>query len=88
MLAQMREKQFLSAFGGAVKQVRLDRALTQEALAERAGIHPTYVSMIERGTNNASILVAARIAAALGLSLSELFAVAENRRSGSRAGRR
>ena len=39
--------------------------LSQEKLAETAGLHPTYVSMVERGIRNPTLDVAARIAKAL-----------------------
>ena len=47
--------------------------ITQEELAERAGVHRTYVSMIERGEKNVTVLSAQKVATALGVSLSELF---------------
>lgn len=43
-------------------------------LAEKAGIHRTYVGGIERGLRNIALVNIARIAKAFGLSLSELFA--------------
>ena len=45
--------------------------LTQEKLAERAGLDPTYISGIERGLRNPGIKNVARLARALGLSLEE-----------------
>ncbi len=60
-------------FGDAVRKQRLKSGLTQEALAERAGLHPTYVSMVERGVRNATLEVAAKLAQGLGLSLLELI---------------
>jgi transcriptional regulator with XRE-family HTH domain len=50
--------------------------MTQEELAERAAIHPTYVGLVERGERNPSLDIAERIAAALGSSLAELIALA------------
>ena len=51
--------------------------LTQEDLAEKAGIHRTYLSDIERGTRNLSLLNIERLADALHLRLSELFLLVE-----------
>ena len=48
-------------------------ALTQEELAARAGIHRTYLSDVERGSRNVSLVNIERLAAALSLSLPELF---------------
>ena len=62
----------LTAFGLNVRRQREAHKFTQEALAEKASLHPTYISGIERGIRNPSILSIARIAKALGLSLSQL----------------
>ncbi len=64
-------------FGFAVKCRREALGLTQEDLAEKAGVHRTYLSDIERGSRNLSLRNIERLALALGLSLSELFALLE-----------
>jgi transcriptional regulator with XRE-family HTH domain len=68
----MKRSPVLSAFGLNVRKRREARQLTQEALAEKSGLHPTYVSGIERGVRNASLLIVARIAKGLGTTISEL----------------
>jgi transcriptional regulator with XRE-family HTH domain len=60
-------------FGFAVKLRREELGLTQEDLAEKAGIHRTYLSDVERGSRNLSLINIERLALALGLSLSDLF---------------
>ena len=60
-------------FGFAVKSRREELGLTQEELANGAGIHRTYLSDVERGSRNLSLLNIERLAAALSLSMSELF---------------
>lgn len=55
-----------------VQRLRRDKGLSQEELAERADMHQTYLSGVERGVRNASILVLARIAKALGVDVEEL----------------
>lgn len=60
-------------FGQAIKTCREAQGLTQEDLADRAGLHRTYLSDVERGTRNLSLLNIERLAAALDLSLAELF---------------
>jgi transcriptional regulator with XRE-family HTH domain len=60
-------------FGYAVRSRRESLHLTQEDLAEKAGIHRTYLSDIERGTRNPSLVNIDRIATSLDLSLPELF---------------
>lgn len=64
---------FLVAFGEYVRSLRLDRHLTQESLADAAGIHVTYLSSIERGYRNPSIKNVRRIAQGLEVSVKELF---------------
>jgi len=51
--------------------------MTQERLAEAAGVHPVYVSMVERGERIPTIEVAYRFAHALEKSLSAIVAEAE-----------
>lgn len=62
----------LSALGQNVRQTREMKNLTQEKLAEFAGLDPTYVSGIERGLRNPGIKNVAKIAKALGLTTAEL----------------
>ncbi len=64
-------------FGFAVKDRREALGLTQEEFAERAGIHRTYLSDIERGTRNVSLINIERVAQGLSLKLSELFQAVE-----------
>lgn len=60
-------------FGFAVKLRREELSLTQEDLADKAGIHRTYLSDIERGSRNVSLINIERLAAALSLQMAELF---------------
>ncbi len=72
-------------FGTAVRMRRMATGLSQEALAERAGLHPTYVSMVERGVRNPTLDVSDRIARALKIGLSKLLEEAQQqRRTGGR----
>jgi len=64
-------------FGFAVKDRREALGLTQEEFAERAGIHRTYLSDIERGTRNVSLINIERVAQGLSMNISELFQIAE-----------
>ena len=70
-------------FGTAVRNRRMAVGMSQEKLAERAGLHPTYVSMIERGVRNATLDVAARIAKALKVELPKLIEESLQKRGGS-----
>jgi transcriptional regulator with XRE-family HTH domain len=59
------ERSFLITFGLRVRAIRSQRGMTQEALAAEAGFDRTYISLIERGQRNASLLNICRLAAAL-----------------------
>jgi transcriptional regulator with XRE-family HTH domain len=61
-------------FGARIRQLRNDRGWSQEELADRAGLHRTYIGSVERGEQNLSLVNIERLAATLGVSLSELFA--------------
>jgi len=62
----------LAALGQSVRQRREARELTQEKLAEKAGLDPTYISGIERGLRNPGIKNVAKLAKALGFTTAEL----------------
>jgi transcriptional regulator with XRE-family HTH domain len=62
--------------------VRLARGLTQERLAEGAGLHTTYVSDIERGRRNVGVINLDRLATALSIDLPTLMHEVERRRRG------
>src|SRR5436305_10865398 len=68
-------------FGDAVRTRREQLGLTQEDLADKAGIHRTYLSDIERGSRNLSLINIERVAAALDLPMSELFRLLEGHAS-------
>jgi transcriptional regulator with XRE-family HTH domain len=61
-------------FGVRVRQLRTDRGWSQEAFADRAGLHRTYIGSIERGEQNISLVNIEKLAATLEVSLAELFA--------------
>ncbi|MBY5826307.1 MULTISPECIES: helix-turn-helix domain-containing protein [Rhizobium] len=63
-------------YGAAVRQHRLLVRLSQEELAERAGLDRTYVSGIERGRRNPSLRNLQNISDALGVDLDVMFATA------------
>ena len=63
----------LRALGDHVRHFRKLRGISQEELALRADIDRTYISQIERGVGNPSILVLLRIGTVLKVSLAELF---------------
>jgi transcriptional regulator with XRE-family HTH domain len=66
-------------FGFALKTRREELGLTQEDLAARAGIHRTYLSDVERGFRNISLINIERVAIALSLKPSGLFRLIEQK---------
>lgn len=60
-------------FGTEVRKCREGRSLSQEQLAERAGVHRTFVGRIERGETNITLQNILRIARALGIKASRLL---------------
>lgn len=60
-------------FAKNLKSERLAKNLSQEELADLAGLHRTYVSSVERGERNISIDNIAKLAQALGISISVLI---------------
>lgn len=60
-------------FGKRIRDLRTSRRLSQEALAERAGLHRNYIGGIERGERNVAIIAVEKLAAGLDVSLAELF---------------
>ena len=66
----------LERLGEAVRAARKARALSQEALADAAGIDRSHMGKIERGERNVTLLNIVRIAKAMGCKPSDLLASA------------
>ena len=66
------KREILVKFGKKVRERRFELGLSQEELGARAGVHRTYVGMIERAEKNITLTNIERIAKALGLSLDEI----------------
>ena len=60
-------------FGKAVRRRRRELDFSQEELAERAELHRTYISDIERGERNPSLENIEKLAKALDISVARLF---------------
>jgi transcriptional regulator with XRE-family HTH domain len=60
-------------FGKRLREVREVAGVSQEKLAELAGLHRTYVSSIERGKRNVSLVNIERLAVALGVTMGALM---------------
>lgn len=68
---------FEKVLGAVIAEVRRSAGLSQEALAFRCKLHPTYISQLERGLKSPTVRVLRVIAAALGTQASELLRKAE-----------
>lgn len=62
---------------GNVRRIRLSQSLSQEELADKAGLHRTFVGAVERAERNISLGNIEKLAAALGVAASILLEVAE-----------
>ena len=60
-------------FGALVRQLRLERGMSQERLAELCGLHRNYVGAIERAERTPSIVTADKLSKALETTLSDIF---------------
>ncbi|RDF82043.1 helix-turn-helix domain-containing protein [Levilactobacillus brevis] len=65
-------KKELLSLGSKVRYTRESVNLSQERLAEKIGIHRTYVGMIERGEKNPTFIMLLRFSKALNISVTEL----------------
>ena len=69
----MEKEAVLIAFGRKVKALRKERNLSQEQLADMAGVHRTYIGMIERAEKNITLCNIERIAKALEVDIKDMF---------------
>lgn len=67
------DKVYLERFAQRVRVLREEQGISQEKLAERAGLHRTYISMVERLERNPSLICIYKIANGLGIDVKELF---------------
>lgn len=63
----------LKNLGISLKHLREQKGYTQEELAEKVGIHPTYVGKLEAGKNNTNVIKLFKISRALGVKLTDIF---------------
>lgn len=67
----------LLLFGEVICELRRGAGLSQEALADKAGVHRTYVSQLERGLKSPTLAVLMKLAAALEVRPSKILVLLE-----------
>ncbi|MDR1632221.1 MAG: helix-turn-helix transcriptional regulator [Dysgonamonadaceae bacterium] len=69
----MNSENILKIFGENVRKYRTEQHISQEKLAEAAGVHRTYIGMIERAEKNITLRNIEKIAKALDIHITELL---------------
>jgi transcriptional regulator with XRE-family HTH domain len=82
MRAKNSRRGIYDAIGGAVREARGRRRLTQQELGWRAGLHRNYVGAVERGEINPTLRIIVRLARGLAMQPSELLNLAEQHHGG------
>lgn len=81
--ASAQERPLADRFPDVLKELRQGKRLSQEELAERANLHRTYISLIERGMSVPSLNTLEQIAAALSMSMSAVIQRLEEHEQGA-----
>ncbi|MFH0776984.1 MAG: helix-turn-helix transcriptional regulator [Patescibacteria group bacterium] len=69
-----KEANIAVTIGKRIRELRLAKNLSQEKLAAAAGLHVTYISMVETGKKNITVAALNKVCKSLGVSLGEFFA--------------
>jgi transcriptional regulator with XRE-family HTH domain len=69
----------LKALGQRIRELRTEQGYSQEAFADKCGVHRTFMGTVERGESNLSFQNIAKVATTLGVSLTTLFQDLEGR---------
>jgi transcriptional regulator with XRE-family HTH domain len=78
------DKHFLQQVGDRIRERRMAMNLTQAALAEKCGLHRTFIGSVERGERNVALLSLRRIAVALRRRPEELLAASDTESRGKK----
>lgn len=73
LISMNKKPQLLINFGNKVRELRIQKGLSQEQLAHIADVHRTYIGMIERAEKNITLINIQKIANALGVNLNDLL---------------
>lgn len=66
-------QELLTSFGKVIRELRKESNLSQEGLAFKAGVHRTYIGMIERGEKNVTLENIQKLSHALNISMKTIF---------------
>jgi len=69
----MHSSTVIKCFGASVRKLRHSLGISQEELAERADLHRTYITDIERGARNPTLITIKKLAKGLGVSAADLL---------------
>jgi len=75
----MNSNELLKTLGSKIRTIRKSKKVSQEKLAELAGLHPTYISNIEQGKVNASIYSYYMVAKALDIQFQDLLNISADK---------
>ncbi|MFC2065071.1 helix-turn-helix domain-containing protein [Chloroflexota bacterium] len=67
------KNRLLISVGMNIRKERIRQGLSQEELAIKAGVHRTYIGMIERGEKNTTLISLGKIAKGLGITISKIL---------------
>jgi len=85
-MADASSQRLLKVLGLRIRDLRRAQGLSQEDLADKCGVHRTFMGTVERGESNLSFSNIFKVASTLGMSLSDLFeGVDQNVVSGGRS---
>ena len=74
MQTKLHKKLFiLVLFGEVIREIRKEKKLSQEELANKSGLHRTYIGMVERGEKNISLKNISKLSNGLELPIPEIF---------------
>ena len=69
----------IKALGQRIRELRTKQGYSQEAFADKCGVHRTFMGTVERGESNLSFQNIVRVSVTLGMSLAQLFSGLEGR---------
>jgi len=72
-------KFLIKALGQRIRELRTKQGYSQEAFADKCGVHRTFMGTVERGESNLSFQNIVRVSVTLGMSLAQLFSGLEGR---------